>query len=195
MSLYKHVRELWKQPKKNLGEIWKQRLIQWRKEETTIRIPKPTRIDRARSLGYRAKQGILVVRQRVIRGGRQRPTIRHGRRSKHFGQRKDLDKSYQQIAEERASKKYVNCEVLNSYYVAEDGRHFWYEVILVDRAHPQILADKQLNWISRPQHTGRVFRGLTSSGRKSRGLRSNKGKGAEKLRPSRTANWKRRKQQ
>jgi|TARA_Y100000294_G_scaffold158180_1_gene160289 large subunit ribosomal protein L15e len=195
MGMYQHVRELWKQPKKNLGDIWKQRLIQWRKEESTVRIPKPTRIDRARSLGYRAKQGILVVRQRVIRGGRQRETIRRGRRSKHFGQRKDLDKNYQQISEERASKKYPNCEVLNSYYVAEDGRYFWYEIILIDRAHPQILADKQLNWISRPQHTGRVFRGLTSSGRKSRGLRSNKGKGAEKLRPSRTANWKRRKQQ
>ena len=192
MSLYKHVRELWKQPKQNLGEVWKQRLIQWRKEEVTVRIPKPTRIDRARSLGYRAKQGILIVRQRVIRGGHKRPTIRKGRRSKHFGQRKDLDKSYQQIAEERASKKYVNCEVLNSYYVGEDGRYFWYEVILVDRAHPQILADKKLKWISRPQHKGRVFRGLTSAGRKSRGLRSNKGKGAEKLRPSRTANLKRR---
>ena len=192
MGMYQHVRELWKQPKKNLGDIWKQRIILWRKEESTVRVPKPTRIDRARSLGYRAKQGILVVRQRVIRGGRQRPKIRKGRRSKHFGQRKDVDKSYQQISEERTAKKYPNCEVLNSYYVGEDGRYYWYEIILVDKAHPQILADKNLNWISRSKNKRRVFRGLTSAGKKSRGLR-NKGKGAEKLRPSRSANLKRRK--
>jgi len=193
MGMYKYVRELWKQPKKNLGDVWKQRLIDWRREESTVRVEKPTRIDRARSLGYRAKQGVLIVRQRVIRGGRQRPTIRKGRRSKHFGQRKDVDKNYQQVAEERAAKKYPNCEVLNSYYVAEDGRYFWYEVILIDKAHPSILADKKLSWIAGKAQTGRVFRGITSAGRKSRGLRGSKGKGAEKLRPSRTANIKRRK--
>jgi len=132
-------------------------------------------------------QGILIVRQRVMRGGRQREKIRKGRRSKHFGRRKNVDKSYQQVSEERAAKKYPNCEVLNSYYVAEDGIYSWYEIILVDKAHPQILSDKKLRWIAMPQHTRRVFRGQTSSARKSRGLR-NKGKGAEKLRPSRTAN-------
>jgi len=65
--------------------------------------------------------------------------------------------------------------------------------ILVDKSHPQILADSRINWIFKNKHRGRVFRGLTSSARKSRGLRNNKGKGAEKLRPSRTANIKRRK--
>ena len=67
------------------------------------------------------------------------------------------------------------------------------EIILVDKAHPQIIADPRINWIFKSKHKGRVFRGLTSVAKKSRGLRSNKGKGAEKLRPSRTANWKRRK--
>jgi len=42
------------------------------------------------------------------------------------------------IAEERAAKKYPNLEVLNSYYVTEDGSHKWYEVILVDPHHPVI---------------------------------------------------------
>lgn len=190
MSMYKYIRDLWKQPKKNLGGLWKQRLISWRKEAVTVRIERPTRLDRARSLGYKPKKGFILVRQRVIRGGHDRPKIRKGRRSKHFGQKKNLDMSYQSIAERRASKKYVNCEVLNSYYVAEDGRYFWYEVILIDRTHPQILADPALANIARKK--GRAERGLTSSGRKTRGLR-NKGKGAEKLRPSKTANLKRRK--
>jgi len=191
MGMYQHIRQAWKKPKENLGDIWKQRIFQWRREESTVRVKRPTRLDRARSLGYRAKQGILIVRQRVIRGGRKREQIRKGRRSKHYGRRKIVAKSYQWIAEERTDKKFPNCEVLNSYYVGEDGQYFWYEVILVDKAHPQILADKNLSWISRSQHKGRVFRGLTSSGKKSRGLR-NKGKGAEKLRPSKTANLKRR---
>ncbi|GAJ20074.1 unnamed protein product, partial [marine sediment metagenome] len=109
---------------------------------------RPTRIDRARSLGYKAKQGYLVIRQRVIRGGHKRPKIRSGRRPSRYHQTKNLDLSYQAIAERRADMKYPNCEVLNSYYVAEDGRHFWYEVILVDKSHPAIKADKRINWIS-----------------------------------------------
>lgn len=181
MSLYKHVREAWKKPKETLKELNKERLISWRKSLATVRIERPTRIDRARSLGYRAKQGIIMVRQRVLKGGRQRPQFKSGRRPKHMRRKKIVAKNYQQICEERANKKYLNCEVLNSYKVAEDGMYYWYEIILVDRFHPQILSDKKLSWVTTKQ--GRVFRGLTSAGRKSRGLR-NKGIGSEKIRPS-----------
>ena len=45
--------------------------------------------------------------------------------------------------------------------------------------HPSIKNDSNINWICESQHTRRVFRGLTSEGKKTRGLR-NKGKGAEK---------------
>ena len=89
--------------------------------------------------------------------------------------------NYQWIAETRVARKYVNCEVLNSYYVTKDGQNYWYEVILVDRSHPAVKKDKTTSWIS--DKKGRVFRGQTSAGRKARGLR-NKGKGAEKMRPS-----------
>ena len=75
-------------------------------------------------------------------------------------------------------------EVLNSYFLAKDGTYSWYEVILVDREHPAVKADKQLSGIAKQR--GRVFRGLTSAGRKMRGLRW-KGKGAEKVRPSANA--------
>ncbi len=193
MGIYKYIRETWKNPKDNLGDIWQKRILEWKNQNVTVRVERPTRIDRARSLGYKAKQGYIIIRQRVDRSSRQREQIRHGRRSKHFGRRKNVDKSYQSVAEERAAKKYPNCEVLNSYYVGQDGSYFWYEVILVDSSHPQILAGPRINWIFKSQHKGRVFRGLTSAAKKSKGLRKNKGKGAEKLRPSRTANWKRRK--
>ncbi len=185
MGVYKYIRNLWKKPKEN--PLWRERLIQWRREPNTVRISRPTRLDRARSLGYKAKGGILIVRQRISRSKRMRPGNLKGRRPKTFRHKKVTNMNYQQICEQRANKKFPNCEVLNSYYVAEDGKSFWYEIILVDRAHPQIIADKDLNWISITQ--GRAFRGLTSSGRKARGLR-NKGKGAEKLRPSRNAVYK-----
>ena len=78
MGFYQRLAELWKQPKKNLGEIWKQRLIKIRREPVTVRLEHPTRPDRARALGYKAKQGFIVVRQRVKRGPHKRPKKKKG---------------------------------------------------------------------------------------------------------------------
>jgi large subunit ribosomal protein L15e len=179
MGMYQYIRDAWKKPRE-LG-FWQQRLVKWREEPATLRIERPTRLDRARSLGYKAKPGFVVVRQRVNRGGRQRPQIRHPRRPKAMSRRKDLTMNYQAVAENRAARKYPNCEVLNSYYVGEDGLYYWYEIILVDGANPSIVADTRINWII--NHKGRSERGLTSAGKRGRGL-LHKGKGAEKVRPS-----------
>ena len=89
-------------------------------------------------------------------------------RDKRWKRKKIVSKNYQRIAEERAQKSYVNCTVLNSYYVGEDGGSFWYEVILVDRAHPAIIADPRINWICGKKE--RAVRGLTAAGRRSRAL-------------------------
>ena len=107
-----------------------------------------------------------------------------GRKAKQKGINKlTMGKSLKWIAEERAAKRYTNLEVLNSYWVGEDGKNMWFEIIMIDKHHPAIIADKQLNWICKDKAKGRVYRGLTSAGHKSRGLRW-KGKGAEKMRPS-----------
>ena len=90
-------------------------------------------------------------------------------------------KSIQRIAEERVSKKYPNLEVLNSYWVWADGKFKYYEVILVDPQSPSIKNDHKINWICESQHKDRAGRGLTSAGKKGRGL-SVKGKGAEHAR-------------
>ena len=184
MGLYQHVREAWKRPSETLGELWKQRLVEWKQEPATIRIEHPTRIDRARSVGYKAKQGYIVVRQRVLRGGHNRPKIKGGRRSKHSGQGMALRKSYQVIAEERAQREFENLVVLNSYWVGKDGEYIWFEVVLVDPDHSVIKADPAINWICAKKHAGRAFHGRTSAGVKSRGMRF-KGKGFEHSRPSR----------
>lgn len=184
-NLYQHVRAAWKNPSESyVKDLQRQRMIEWRKGEVFVRIDKPTRIDRARSLGYKAKQGYVMVRTRVRRGGLRKRTIKGGRRAKRKGITKiTMAKNIKRIAEERTAKKYPNLEVLNSYWVGQDGRHKYYEIILVDPHHPVIKSDPKINWICKPAHKGRVYRGLTSAGKKGRGLR-HKGKGAEKVRPS-----------
>ncbi|MHC1635055.1 MAG: 50S ribosomal protein L15e [Candidatus Methanospirareceae archaeon] len=172
-SFYNYIREAWKRPSDTyVGELRLERLQEWRREPTVVRIEHPTRLDRARSLGYKAKQGIIVVRVKVRRGARRKSRFRRGRRTKRMGVHKiNPGKSLQRIAEERAARKYPNMEVLNSYWVGEDGKRKWYEVILVDPHHPVIKSDKNLNWICNSVHRGRAFRGLTSAGKKGRGLR------------------------
>ncbi|MEK6938424.1 MAG: 50S ribosomal protein L15e [Candidatus Woesearchaeota archaeon] len=186
MGLYKYIRQTWKKPQEGLQELWRERLMAWRRENSTTVLEHPTRIDRARSLGYKAKQGYIVVRQRVLRGGHRRPDIAGGRKPSKFGKTMTLRKNYQLISEERAQKHFPNLAVLNSYWVARDGQHFWYEVILVDPTHPVIKADPHINWICQKKNWSRVYHGKTSAGRKVRGMLS-RGEGAEKARPSRRA--------
>ena len=160
------------------------RLIRWRRELSAVRIDRPTRLDRARELGYKAKQGFVIVRARISRGSRRKSRPNRGRRSKRMGvKRITPGRSRQWIAEERVARKYPNMEILNSYWVGQDGLHLWFEVILVDPNHPVVQADPQLEWLRRPENRRRVFRGLTSVGKRARGLR-HKGKGSEKHRPS-----------
>jgi large subunit ribosomal protein L15e len=185
MGYYRYVKEAWKNPKEGyLRDLMRERLPAWNKGNSIVRVERPTRIDRARSLGYRAKQGYIVTRVRVRRGGRRKSRPEARRRPKRFGVKKfSPKKSIQLIAEERVQRKFPNLEVLNSYWVGETGQHKYYEVILVDPFHPVIMADPRINWICERQHTRRVYRGKTSSGVRGRGLRT-KGKGAEKVRPS-----------
>lgn len=189
---YKYVAKAWRKPEASyVKELMWQRLIEWRRQPAILRVEKPTRLDRARKLGYKAKQGFVVARVRVRRGGfrKTRPTA--GRRQKRMGVTKIKPaKSLKLIAEERAAKKFPNLEVLNSYWVWEDGRSRWFEVIMVDPNHPVIKSDKDINWICEKVHRGRVFRGLTSAGKEIRGLH-HRGRGAEKTRPSRKAVLKR----
>ncbi|MCS3924051.1 50S ribosomal protein L15e [Methanosalsum natronophilum] len=188
-SFYGYIRDAWKNPENSyVKDLRWERLQKWRKEGSVVRIERPTRIDRARSLGYKAKQGIVMARTKVRRGGRRKSRFVGGRRSQRMGVNSITGrKSIQRIAEERASRKYPNMEVLNSYWVAEDGKSKWYEVILVDPSHPVIKSDKSLNWLCNNKNKGRAYRGKTSAGKKGRGIRT-RGKGTEKTRPSLRSN-------
>ena len=165
-SLYTFIRETWKKYKDGL---LKQRLIEWRKEPVVKRVEKPTRLDRARALGYKAKKGFVVVRVRVRKGGRRRKKPKRGRKPSKAGMvRFTPKKSKRWIAEEKAQRKFPNLEVLNSYWVASNGTYSWYEVIMVDPNSPIIRNDPTIKWITEKQHRKRVFRGLTAAGKKAR---------------------------
>lgn len=184
-SVYKYIGEQWKKPKEGDSRTpFQQRMIEWRRGGSFVRVERPLRLDRARALGYRAKPGFIIVRAKVRRGSLRKRIPVRGRKPKGKGMRKiTVSKNLQQIAEERVSKRYPNLEVLNSYWIGEDGKNKFFEVILVDVVHPQIVNDPKINWICSKKHKGRPYRGLTSAGKKARGLRR-KGTGAENLRPS-----------
>jgi len=98
-----------------------------------LRIDVPTRLDRAESFGYKSKEGFVVARVKVRRGGSRKRRPVRGRRQKRLGvTRFSPGNSLKHIAEERVSQRFPNLEVLNSYAVWEDGAHKWFEVVLVD---------------------------------------------------------------
>lgn len=184
MGAYKYINELFR---KHDRSLLKERIIEWRRSDAIVRVEHPLNIVKARRLGFKAKRGYIIVRVKLLRGGRKRPQIKKGRRPKANRRKKIVGKSYQWIAEERANRNYKNCEVIGSYQLAKDGKYYFFEVILGDREilkkYPQTEHFAYMK--------GKVFRGLTSSGRKSRGLRKGKGKGHEKNRPSLAAHGKR----
>ena len=133
--------KLWKE---NAPEL-RDRVVSWRKQNAVTRIEKPSRILRARRLGYKAKQGIIVVRMRVGTGGMRKKRPTGGRRPKHLGvTRIKAAVNMKQVAERRVLERYPNMSLLGSYFIYKDGMHYWYEVILADRSHPRIIKDKEL---------------------------------------------------
>ena len=122
-----------------------QRAVIWRNQNAVTRVEKPSRIARARRLGYKAKQGIIVIRMRVGTGGMRKQRPRGGRRPKHLGVTKiKADVSMKQVAERRVLERYPNMKLLGSYFLYKDGMHYWFEVVLADPSHPRIAKDKEI---------------------------------------------------
>jgi len=133
--------KMWKE---NSTELRAKAVI-WRKQNAITRVDKPSRITRARRLGYKAKQGITVVRMRVGTGGMRKQRPRGGRRPKHLGvTRIKAAVSMKQVAERRVLERHPNMKLLGSYFLYKDGMHYWFEIILADPSHPSIAKDKEL---------------------------------------------------
>ena len=144
-SMRNYMAQTWHRMWKENSDELKFKAVTWRSEPTIHKIERPSRLDRARRLGYKAKQGIVIVRTRVGRGGmrKQRPVA--GRRPKHFGVvhiKQGI--SMRKVAERRVAEKFPNLEVIGSYFLHKDGMNIWYEIILADPAHPAISKDREM---------------------------------------------------
>ena len=164
MGAYKYITETFQKEYKERSEEYRQRVIAWRKKPSIEKVDKPTNITRARTLGYKAKQGYIVVRVRVDKGRRTRRKTMGGRKPKSNYKFVQPGHSHQVIAEQRANRKYRNLEVLNSYWVGEDGNYKYFEILLADPTKPSVN-------ISSVIRQGKSFRGLTSAGQKGKGTK------------------------
>ena len=172
--------------------LLRMRTWEYRQLNALHRVSRPSRIERARRLGYRAKQGYVIYRVKIRRGNRKRPA----KKGVVCGKLKSIgitglkaSVNYQAMAEQTVGRKLPALKVLNSYWVGQDATFKFFEVIVVDAAHAAIRNDPRINWICSEKH--REMRGLTSQGKKYRGLRA-RGNKDNKKRPSRRASYKRR---
>ena len=157
MGAYKYIKETLQKQYKGRDETFRAKVISWRKGEAMVKIARPSNLSRARTLGYKAKQGYVLVRIRVDKGRRARRRPRKGRKHKNYHVYVQPQIAHQTIAEQRVNRKYRNMEVLNSYWVGEDGNYKYFEVILADSSKPSVNVSSAIR-------QGKSFRGLTSSG-------------------------------
>ncbi|TCD71509.1 60S ribosomal protein L15 [Steccherinum ochraceum] len=191
MGAYKYIGELYKKKQSDvLRFLLRVRCWEYRQLNVIHRASRPSRPDKARRLGYKAKQGYVIYRIRVRRGNRKKQVPKGATFGKPVRQGVNHlkpQRGLRSTAEERVGKRCGNLRVLNSYWINQDGVYKYYEVILVDPSHKAIRRDPRINWITKPVHKHRESRGLTSVGKQNRGL----GKGSRHNHTPGWSTWKR----
>merc|ERR1712142_1209171 len=193
MGAYKYMQEIYRKKQSDvLRFLLRIRAWQYRHLNKIHRAPRPTRPEKARRLGYKAKQGYVIYRIRIRRGGRKRPVAKgctYGKPVTHGVNHLKSKRNHQAMAEAKCGRALSSLALLNSYWIAQDATYKYYECIMVDRHHKAIRRDPSINWIVSFKHKHRECRGLTSAGKKGRGL----GKGfryEQTTGGSRRARWK-----
>ncbi|SGY73755.1 BQ5605_C005g03316 [Microbotryum silenes-dioicae] len=206
MGAYKYIAELHKRKQSDvLRFLLRVRCWEYRQLNVCHRASRPSRPDKARRLGYKAKQGYVIYRIRVRRGNRKKPVKKGATFGKPTNQGVNhlkFQRSLRSTAEERVARRCGGLRVLNSYWInqccappaairprchppKQDGVYKYFEVILVDPSHKAIRRDARINWISNPVHKRREARGLTGAGKKNRGI----GKGHRYNHTPQAATW------
>jgi large subunit ribosomal protein L15e len=157
MGAYKYITQTLQKQYKERDATYRAKIMAWRSEAPITPVEYPSNLIRARRLGYKAKQGYIIVRTRVDKGRRKRIKPMGGRKHKNFYRFVQPGMSHQAMAEQRVNRVYRNMEVLNSYWVGEDGNYKFFEVILADPTKATVN-------ISSVIRQGKSFRGLTSAG-------------------------------
>ena len=197
MGAYKYLEELWRKKQSDvLRFVLRMRSWEYRQLPVIHKATRSSRPEKARKLGYKRKQGYVIYRIRIRRGGRKKPVskgIVYGKPVTQGINQLKPTRSHRAIAEERVGRRCSNLRVLNSYWVGQDGTFKFFEVIMVDPSHKAVRRDGRINWIASNKHKHRENRGLTAAGIKHRGLLV-KGNRQSQNRPSQKQSWLRRNQ-
>ena len=173
MGAYKYLEEMWRKKQSDVARfLMRVRTWEYRQLPTIHKASRPTRPEKARRLGYKAKQGFVIYRVQMRRGGRKRNVAKGAVFGKPRNQgiaKQKAARSHKSVAEERVGRRCSNLRVLNSYWVGQDASYTFYEVILVDPNHKVIRRDPRINWICSAKHKNREQRGVTAAGKKARG--------------------------
>lgn len=92
------------------------RCWEYRQQNVVARISRPSRPDKARRLGYKAKQGYVVYRVRVRRGNRKKQAAKGATFGKPTNQgvnQLKFQRSLRNVAEERVARRCGGLRVLN----------------------------------------------------------------------------------
>ncbi|KAM0016335.1 putative ribosomal protein L15e [Helianthus debilis subsp. tardiflorus] len=123
MGAYTYVSELWRKKQSDVMRFMQRvRCWEYRQLPSIVRVTHPTRPDKARRMGYKAKQGYVIYRVCVRRGGRKRPVpkgIVYGKPTNQGVTQLKFQRSKRSVAEERAGRKLGGLKVLNSYWLNE----------------------------------------------------------------------------
>lgn len=110
MGAYKYLEELWRKKQSDLLRfLLRVRCWQYRQLTSVHRAVRPTRPDKARRLGYKAKQGYVIYRVRVRRGGRKRKVPAGHKRGKPTNQgvtQLKFQRSHRSVAEVSSVGRY-----------------------------------------------------------------------------------------
>ncbi|KAI4097466.1 MAG: hypothetical protein L6R37_006795 [Teloschistes peruensis] len=118
MGALKYVEELQKKKQSDvLRFLLRVRCWELRQLNVIHRASRPSRPDKARRLGYKTKQGYVIYRVRVRRGGRKRPVPKgatYGKPTNQGVNQLKYQRSLKATAEERVGRRCANLRVLNS---------------------------------------------------------------------------------
>lgn len=164
MGAYRYLQELWKKKQcEAMQFVLRLRTWEYRQLPVVHRCSRPSRPDKARRLGYKAKQGYCVYRAAVRRGGRKTMVAKgivYGKPSSQGINKIKATRNFRSLAEERVGRRMGGLRVLNSYWVGQDGTYKYYEIIMVDPQHNAIRNDARINWICNPVHNHREMKGI-----------------------------------
>ena len=120
---FKYLQEIWRKKQSDTVRfLLRVRCWEYRQLPVIHRASKPSRPDKARNLGYKAKQGYVIYRVRVRRGSRKKQVskgINFGKpRNCGINQHK-WRRNLRSKAEERVGRACGGLRVLNSYWIAQ----------------------------------------------------------------------------